>query len=82
MRVRVFVSNLAVLVNVCLTSEISIQRGLKQSDPLVPFLFLLLVKGLGGLFRKALISIFILALGWTPLILSSLIFSMQMILFF
>jgi hypothetical protein len=36
----VFGENLSVLVNGSPTREISIQRGLKQSDPLAPFLFL------------------------------------------
>jgi hypothetical protein len=35
------------------TPEISIQRGLKQGDPLAPFLFLLVVEGFSGVMRKA-----------------------------
>lgn len=34
--------NLDILVNECPTSEISIQRGLKQSHPLAHFMFLLM----------------------------------------
>lgn len=41
------------LVNGSLTEDITIQRGLKQGDPLVPFLFLKVAEGLAGLLRKA-----------------------------
>lgn len=41
------------LVNRCQTREISIQRGLKQGDPLTHLIFLLVVEGLSCLFRKA-----------------------------
>ncbi|PNX96151.1 cysteine-rich receptor-like protein kinase, partial [Trifolium pratense] len=53
MKACVFAGNLSVLVNGSLTSEISIQRGLKQGDPLAPFLFLLVAEGFGGVMRKA-----------------------------
>ncbi|PNY13316.1 S-adenosylmethionine-dependent methyltransferase [Trifolium pratense] len=52
-RVCVFAGNLSVLVNGSPTSEINIQRGLKQGDPLALFLFLLVVEGLSGLMRRA-----------------------------
>jgi hypothetical protein len=45
--------NLSVLVNGCPTREVNIARGLKQGDPLAPFLFLLVVEGLGLLMSKA-----------------------------
>jgi len=48
-RACVFCGNLSVLVNGCPTKEVNIQRGLKQGDPLAPFLFLLVVEGLSGL---------------------------------
>jgi hypothetical protein len=44
-RACVFSGNLSVLVNGSPTEEINIQRGLKQGDPLAPFLFLLVVEG-------------------------------------
>lgn len=44
---------LSVLMNGCPTEEIQIRRGLKQGDPLAPFLFLLVVEGLSGLIRQA-----------------------------
>jgi hypothetical protein len=44
---------MSVLVNGSPTEEINIQRGLKQGDPLAPFLFLLVAEGLGGLMRRA-----------------------------
>jgi hypothetical protein len=49
----VFRGNLSVLVNDSPTEEINIQRGLKQWDPLAPFLFLLVVEGLSGAIRRA-----------------------------
>jgi hypothetical protein len=40
-------------VNGSPTGEINIQRGLKQGDPLAPFLFLIAVEGFSGVMRKA-----------------------------
>ncbi|MCH80733.1 LINE-1 reverse transcriptase like, partial [Trifolium medium] len=53
MQACVFAGSMSILVNGSPTREISIQRGLKQGDPLAPFLFLLVVEGLGGVMRKA-----------------------------
>lgn len=50
---RAFFGNLSVLVNGSPTEEISISKGLKQGDPLAPFLFPLVVEGLSGLMRQA-----------------------------
>lgn len=47
-----FSSNLTVFVNGFPTQEISIQMGLKQCDPLAPFLFLLVAKGPSGLISR------------------------------
>jgi hypothetical protein len=47
---------MSVLVNGSPTEEINIQKGLKQGDPLAPFLFLLVAEGLGGLMKKAVAS--------------------------
>jgi hypothetical protein len=52
-RTCVFGGSMSVWVNGCPTEEINIQRGLKQGDPLAPFLFLLVAEGLGGLMRRA-----------------------------
>jgi hypothetical protein len=49
----VFAGSMSVLVNGSPSEEINIQRGLKQGDPLAPFLFLLVAEGLGGLMKKA-----------------------------
>jgi hypothetical protein len=53
MKACVFGGNLSVLVNGSPTGEINIQRGLKQGDPLAPFLFLLVAEGFGGAMKKA-----------------------------
>jgi hypothetical protein len=53
MRACVFAGSMSVLVNGSPTREIDIHRGLKQGDPLAPFLFLLVAEGLGGAMRKA-----------------------------
>jgi hypothetical protein len=45
--------NLSVLVNGSPTREVNIARGLKQGDPLAPFLFLLVAEGLGLLITRA-----------------------------
>jgi hypothetical protein len=52
-RACVFSGSMSILINGCPSEEINIQRGLKQGDPLAPFLFLLVAEGLGGLMRKA-----------------------------
>jgi hypothetical protein len=52
-RACVFGGNLSVLVNGSPTREINIHRGLKQGDPLAPFLFLLVAEGFGGAMRRA-----------------------------
>lgn len=51
-RACVFNGNLSVLVNGSPTEQVNIQRGMKQGDPLAPFLFLLVVEGLTGLIRS------------------------------
>jgi len=45
--------SMSILVNGSPTKEINIQRGLKQGDPLAPFLFLMVAKGFSGLMRNA-----------------------------
>jgi hypothetical protein len=53
MKECIFGGNLSVLVNGCPKGEIDIHRGLKQGDPLAPFLFLLVAEGLGGAMKRA-----------------------------
>jgi hypothetical protein len=53
MMAYVFAGNMSILVNGSPTKEINIKRGLKQGDPLAPFLFLLVAEGLGGLMKRA-----------------------------
>lgn len=45
--------SMSILVNGSPTEEINIQRGLKQGDPLAPFLFLMVAEGFSGLMRNA-----------------------------
>jgi hypothetical protein len=45
--------NMSVVVNGSPTEEINIRKGLKQGDPLAPFLFLLVAEGLGAIMRQA-----------------------------
>jgi len=43
----------SVLINGSPTSEFYLMRGLRQGDPLAPFLFLIVAEGLTGVVRKA-----------------------------
>jgi hypothetical protein len=52
-RACVFSGNMPVLVNGSPSEDINIKRGLKQGDPLAPFLFLLVAEGLGGIMKRA-----------------------------
>ncbi len=49
-------ATVSVLVNGCPTEEFKPSRGLRQGDPLAPFLFLVVAKGLSGLVRQAMQS--------------------------
>lgn len=53
-RTCMFSGKLSVLVNGSPSQEVNIQRGLKQGNPLAPFLFLLVAEGLSGLIRSAI----------------------------
>jgi len=46
-------ASISVLVNGSPTEEFKPSRGLRQGDPLAPFLFLVVVEGLAGLVRQA-----------------------------
>lgn len=48
-----FSGSFFVWVNGCPTQEINIQIGLKQGDPLTPFLYLLVTKGLSASINNA-----------------------------
>lgn len=50
----VFSSSVSVLVNGSPTDEFSISRGLRQGDPLSPFLFLIAAEGLTSMINKAI----------------------------
>lgn len=60
MHACVFHKNLTVLVNGYPIQENNIKTGLKQDNPLVPFLFLLVMEGLSGLFIRRYIFEFFL----------------------
>ena len=47
-------ASISVLVNGSPTEEFKPSRGLRQGDPLAPFLFLVAEKGLVGIVRQAL----------------------------
>jgi len=53
MRACVFGGHMSILVNGNPTEEINVYRGLKQGDPLAPFLFLLVADGFNGLMTNA-----------------------------
>jgi len=52
MKTCVFGGSMFILVNGNPMVEIDIQRGLKQGDPLAPFLFLLVAEGFSGVMRN------------------------------
>ncbi|GAU21871.1 hypothetical protein TSUD_33680 [Trifolium subterraneum] len=72
--VCIFAGNLSVLVNGSPSPEINIQRGLKQGDPLAPFLFLLVVEGFSGVMRRAMhLNLFKdFTMGRSPVVISHL----------
>jgi hypothetical protein len=52
MKACVWGGSMSILSNGSPTDEVSFQRGLKQGDPLAPFLFLLVVEGFSGLMEN------------------------------
>ncbi|CAJ2637088.1 unnamed protein product [Trifolium pratense] len=52
-RACVFQSSMSVLVNGSPTGDFNVDKGLRQGDPLSPFLFLIVAEGLTGLMNKA-----------------------------
>ncbi|XP_058756961.1 uncharacterized mitochondrial protein AtMg01250-like [Vicia villosa] len=54
MEATIFSSNMFVLVNGSTTNEFKVEKGLRQGDPLSPFLFVLVTEVLTALMRKAI----------------------------
>ncbi|PNX89254.1 cysteine-rich receptor-like protein kinase, partial [Trifolium pratense] len=52
-RACVFQSSMSVLVNGSTTDDFNVGKGLRQGDPLSPFLFLIVAEGLTGLMHSA-----------------------------
>lgn len=53
MRACLFKSTMSVLVNGSPTEEFSVEKGLRQGDPLAPFMFIIATEGLARMVRKA-----------------------------
>ncbi|KAK2445049.1 hypothetical protein QL285_016023 [Trifolium repens] len=53
MRACIFESSMSVLVNGSPTHDFKVGRGLRQGDPLSPFLFLIVAEGLAGMMKRA-----------------------------
>jgi len=46
-------TTISILVNVIPTNEFNPSKGLKQEDPLTPFLFVIIIEGLTTIVRQA-----------------------------
>lgn len=46
-------TSVSVLVNGSPTDEFKMEKGIRQGDPLAPFLFLVVAEGLNGLLKQA-----------------------------
>jgi hypothetical protein len=53
MQACIFNSSMSVLVNGSPTADFKVEKGLRQGDPLSPFLFLIAAEGLTGLVHRA-----------------------------
>ncbi|XP_058746653.1 uncharacterized protein LOC131619585 [Vicia villosa] len=56
MESTIFSSDMSVLINGSTTKEFKVEKGLRQGDPLSPFLFVLVTDVLSTLMRKAIIN--------------------------
>ncbi|XP_058726432.1 uncharacterized protein LOC131597777 [Vicia villosa] len=53
MKAIVFSSHMSVMVNGSTTKEFKVEKGLRQGDPISPFLFVIVAEGLKGLVNRA-----------------------------
>jgi exonuclease III len=53
MRACIFDSSMSILVNGSPTKDFKVGKGLRQGDPLSPFLFLIVAEGLAGMMKRA-----------------------------
>jgi hypothetical protein len=53
MRACMFESSMSILVNGSPTNDFKVGKGLRQGDPLSPFLFLIVAEGLAGMMKLA-----------------------------
>jgi hypothetical protein len=53
MRACIFESSMSILVNGSPTNDFKVERGLRQGDPLFPFLFLIVAEGLAEMMKRA-----------------------------
>jgi hypothetical protein len=53
MRACIFESSMSILVNGSPTNDFKVGKGLRQGDPLSPFLFLIVAEGLAGMMKRA-----------------------------
>ncbi|GAU34402.1 hypothetical protein TSUD_217420 [Trifolium subterraneum] len=53
LRACIFESTMSILINGSPTADFKVERGLRQGDPLSPFLFLIVAEGLTGLMNRA-----------------------------
>ncbi|XP_071728650.1 uncharacterized protein [Rutidosis leptorrhynchoides] len=79
-----FLARTSVLINGCPTREFTLKRGLRQGDPLSPFLFIIVMEGLHLAFHRAIETDFIrgIKVGMDNVHLSHFIYADDVIIFY